>query len=146
VNLELDPDAGYEWHDRELHIMRAYYGGEGYFVNVTEQLRSMKRDGGYLSSSTIAAWAAIPTRGSTRSCAFCTGTTDNAGRSWYRNMLNCDCPRLSFDYALQETCGREEFILPSACFSIPEKITSPRVFSLSLSFCNSAIDSRPRWE
>jgi hypothetical protein len=45
VNLELDPDAGYEWHDRELHIMRAYYGGEGHFVNVTEQLRSMKRDG-----------------------------------------------------------------------------------------------------
>lgn len=45
VNLELDPDAGYEWHDRELHIMRAYYGGEGRFVNVTEQLRSMQRDG-----------------------------------------------------------------------------------------------------
>jgi hypothetical protein len=45
VNLEVDPDAGYEWHDRELHIMRAYYGGEGHFVNVTEQLRSMKRDG-----------------------------------------------------------------------------------------------------
>ena len=45
VNLELDPDAGYEWHDRELHIMRAYYGGAGHFVNVTEQLRSMKRDG-----------------------------------------------------------------------------------------------------
>src|ERR1700674_2411402 len=45
VNLELDPDAGYEWHDRELHIMRAYYGGEGHFVNVTDPLRSMKRDG-----------------------------------------------------------------------------------------------------
>ena len=45
VNLEVDPEAGYEWHDRELHIMRAYYGGEGHFVNVTGQLRSMKRDG-----------------------------------------------------------------------------------------------------
>jgi len=45
VNLELDPDAGYNWHDRELHIMRAYYGGAGHFVNVTEQLRSYKRDG-----------------------------------------------------------------------------------------------------
>jgi hypothetical protein len=45
VNLELDPEAGYEWHDHELHIMRAYYGGEGHFANVTEQLRSMKRDG-----------------------------------------------------------------------------------------------------
>jgi hypothetical protein len=45
VNLELDPDAGYEWHDRELHIMRAYYGGAGHFVNVTELLRSMKHDG-----------------------------------------------------------------------------------------------------
>lgn len=45
VNLELDPDAGYEWHDRGLHIMRAYYGGAGHFANVTELLRSMKRDG-----------------------------------------------------------------------------------------------------
>jgi hypothetical protein len=45
VNLELDPDAGYDWQDRELHIMRAYYGGEGHFVNVTERLRSYKREG-----------------------------------------------------------------------------------------------------
>jgi len=45
VNLELDPDAGYEWHERRLHIMRAYYGGEGHFVNVTERLRSMMEDG-----------------------------------------------------------------------------------------------------
>jgi hypothetical protein len=43
VNLELDPDAGYNWHDRELHIMRAYYGGEGHFVNVTEILRGYKQ-------------------------------------------------------------------------------------------------------
>jgi hypothetical protein len=45
VRLELDPDAGYEWHDRELHIMRAYYGGAGHFMNVTETLRGFKRDG-----------------------------------------------------------------------------------------------------
>jgi len=45
VNLALDPDRGYEWHDRELHIMRAFYGGAGHFVDVTEQLRGMKRDG-----------------------------------------------------------------------------------------------------
>jgi hypothetical protein len=45
VNLELDPDAGYEWHDRELHIMRAYYGGAGHFVNVTDLLRGMKQGG-----------------------------------------------------------------------------------------------------
>lgn len=45
INLFLDPDRGYEWHDRELHIMRAFYGGAGHFVDVTEQLRSMKRDG-----------------------------------------------------------------------------------------------------
>ncbi len=45
VNLEFDPEAGYEWHDRELHIMRAYYGGAGHFVNVTEQLRSYKHGG-----------------------------------------------------------------------------------------------------
>ncbi|MFY9790996.1 MAG: hypothetical protein WA474_05035 [Candidatus Sulfotelmatobacter sp.] len=45
VNLELDPERGYEWHDHEFHIMRAYYGGAGHFVNVTEQLRGMKHDG-----------------------------------------------------------------------------------------------------
>jgi hypothetical protein len=45
VNLALDPDRGYEWRDRELHIMRAFYGGAGHFVDVTEVLRSMKRDG-----------------------------------------------------------------------------------------------------
>jgi hypothetical protein len=45
VNLVLDPEHGYEWHDREFHIMRAFYGGAGHFADVTEQLRSMKRDG-----------------------------------------------------------------------------------------------------
>jgi hypothetical protein len=45
VNLEVDPERGFEWHDREFHVMRAYYGGEGHFVNVTQLLRSMKHDG-----------------------------------------------------------------------------------------------------
>jgi hypothetical protein len=45
VNLALDPDRGYEHHDRDLHIMRAYYGAAGHFIDVTEQLRSMKHDG-----------------------------------------------------------------------------------------------------
>jgi hypothetical protein len=45
VNLELDPDAGYQWHDREFHVMRAYYGGAGHFVNVTEQLRGYQHEG-----------------------------------------------------------------------------------------------------
>lgn len=45
VDLVLDPDRGYEWHDRELHIMRAFYGGAGHFVDVTELLRGMKHDG-----------------------------------------------------------------------------------------------------
>ncbi len=45
VHLILDPDRGYEYHDREFHIMRAFYGGAGHFVDVTELLRSMKRDG-----------------------------------------------------------------------------------------------------
>jgi hypothetical protein len=45
VSLELDPDAGYDFHERRLHIMRAYYGGEGHFVNVTERLRHMIDDG-----------------------------------------------------------------------------------------------------
>ena len=45
VTLELDPDAGFDWRERGLHIMRAYYGGEGHFVNVTERLRHMIDDG-----------------------------------------------------------------------------------------------------
>ena len=45
VNLALDPERGYEYHDRDFHIMRAFYGGAGHFVDVTEQLRSMKREG-----------------------------------------------------------------------------------------------------
>ena len=45
VNLALDPERGYEWHDREFHIMRAYYGGAGHFMDVTQLLRSMKHDG-----------------------------------------------------------------------------------------------------
>lgn len=46
VQLEIDPDRGFEWHGgRELHIMRAYYGGEGHFVNVTDRLRRMIDDG-----------------------------------------------------------------------------------------------------
>ncbi len=45
VNLILDPDRGYDWHDRELHIMRAFYGGAGHFVDVTETLRGYKHDG-----------------------------------------------------------------------------------------------------
>jgi hypothetical protein len=45
VRLVLDPERGYEWHDRDLHIMRAFYGGAGHFVDVTDLLRSMMRDG-----------------------------------------------------------------------------------------------------
>ncbi len=45
VNLVVDPERGYEYHDRNLHIMRAFYGGAGHFADVTELLRSMTRDG-----------------------------------------------------------------------------------------------------
>jgi Domain of unknown function (DUF3395) len=62
VNLELDPEGGYErrqaeeWHEdherreherREsgLQIVRAFYGADGQFVNVTEALRSRVGDG-----------------------------------------------------------------------------------------------------
>jgi len=45
VNLVLDPEHGYEWHDREFHIMRAFWGGEGHFADVTETLRGYKHDG-----------------------------------------------------------------------------------------------------
>jgi hypothetical protein len=42
VRLNFDPDAGFEYHEHGLHIMRAYYGGEGHFYDVTERLRQMK--------------------------------------------------------------------------------------------------------
>ena len=42
VNLILDPERGYEYHDQGFHIMRAFYGGNGHFLDVTEQLRSYK--------------------------------------------------------------------------------------------------------
>ncbi len=45
VNLALDPERGYEYHDRDLHIMRAFYGGAGHFVDVTETLRGYKHEG-----------------------------------------------------------------------------------------------------
>jgi len=64
VNLEIDPASGYdrrEWegrreegreqhgqrerHERGVHIIRAYYGAEGHFMNVTETLRSRVNDG-----------------------------------------------------------------------------------------------------
>jgi hypothetical protein len=45
VNLVLDPERGYEWHDREFHIMRAFYGGAGHFADVTETLRGYKHEG-----------------------------------------------------------------------------------------------------
>jgi hypothetical protein len=45
VDLHLDPEHGYEWHDREFHIVRAFYGGAGHFADVTETLRGYKHDG-----------------------------------------------------------------------------------------------------
>jgi hypothetical protein len=65
VNLELDPedrwerredrrdehhrddrpDQGYDRRERGLRILRAYYGAEGQFVNVTDALRSRVDDG-----------------------------------------------------------------------------------------------------
>ena len=64
VNLEMDPEdrgerreehehhdrddrreEGYERRERGLQIMRAYYGAEGQFVNVTDALKSRMDDG-----------------------------------------------------------------------------------------------------
>jgi hypothetical protein len=45
VNLEVDPERAFEWHERGLYIMRAYYGGEGHFINVTDRMRQMVVDG-----------------------------------------------------------------------------------------------------
>jgi hypothetical protein len=38
-------EEGYERHERGLQILRAYYGAEGQFMNVTEALRSRVDDG-----------------------------------------------------------------------------------------------------
>ncbi|HEY6769070.1 MAG TPA: hypothetical protein VI386_30370 [Candidatus Sulfotelmatobacter sp.] len=64
VNLEIDPEGGWErgegrerreggdrpYEDRDrgergFRILRAYYGGEGNFINVTDRLRSLVREG-----------------------------------------------------------------------------------------------------
>jgi hypothetical protein len=59
VNLELDPEdrwerreerrdyrpQGYQRHESGLRILRAYYGAEGQFMNVTDALRSRVGDG-----------------------------------------------------------------------------------------------------
>jgi hypothetical protein len=58
VNLELDPEDGYERHERaerrqgsddrnepRLLILRAYYGADGQFMNVTDALRAFIDDG-----------------------------------------------------------------------------------------------------
>jgi len=58
VDIEIDPERGYdrrEWeerreegrerHEHGVHIIRAYYGAEGHFMNVTEALRSRVDDG-----------------------------------------------------------------------------------------------------
>jgi hypothetical protein len=59
VRLELDPEdgfdrreereehreEGYERRERGLHILRAYYGAEGQFMNVTDVLRRRIDDG-----------------------------------------------------------------------------------------------------
>jgi hypothetical protein len=38
-------EGGYEHHERGLQILRAYYGADGQFVNVTDALRSQVDDG-----------------------------------------------------------------------------------------------------
>ena len=58
VNLELDPEDGYERHERaerdeqyyerhepRLRILRAYYGSDGQFMNVTDALQNRVDDG-----------------------------------------------------------------------------------------------------
>ena len=40
-----DRDEGFEHHERGLRILRAYYGAEGQFVNVTDAVRSHLDDG-----------------------------------------------------------------------------------------------------
>jgi hypothetical protein len=57
ARLELDPEdwhqrreererqEGWEHHERGLQILRAYYGAEGQFMNVTEAVRSQVNDG-----------------------------------------------------------------------------------------------------
>jgi hypothetical protein len=46
VELELDPDEGYQREEgRGLRILRAFYGAEGSFVNVTQLLERRVDDG-----------------------------------------------------------------------------------------------------
>jgi hypothetical protein len=45
INLEFDPDAGWHGGGPGLFVARAYYGGAGHFVNVTEQVRSFQHGG-----------------------------------------------------------------------------------------------------
>jgi hypothetical protein len=42
INLVLDPEGGYHFEGRELHIMRAFYGGAGHFNDVTDIIRESK--------------------------------------------------------------------------------------------------------
>jgi hypothetical protein len=81
VNLALDPERGYEWHDREFHIMRAYYGGAGHFVDVTEQLRGMKRDGRLLVVVDNRSMGVDPDLQCTRCCVCCIGMTGSGSKS-----------------------------------------------------------------
>jgi len=46
INLVLDPEGGYRFEGRELHIMRAFYGNNGHFNDVTEIIRASKRPDG----------------------------------------------------------------------------------------------------
>jgi hypothetical protein len=46
INLVLDPEGGYHFEGRELHIMRAFYGGAGHFADVTDIIRESKRPDG----------------------------------------------------------------------------------------------------
>jgi hypothetical protein len=46
INLVLDPEGGYHFEGRELHIMRAFYGNNGHFNDVTQIIRESKQPDG----------------------------------------------------------------------------------------------------
>lgn len=43
INLVFDPEGGYRFEGRELHIMRAFYGNNGHFNDVTQVIRESKQ-------------------------------------------------------------------------------------------------------
>lgn len=72
----------------EFHIMRAFYGGAGHFVDITEILRGYKHEGHLFLVVDNRSMGGIPIRMCVECCACFIGTRDSAGRLWLRSTLS----------------------------------------------------------